>query len=181
MFCRSQQQFQSDHTCSFLPAPNSQLVGAHGSLLLLLLLRSRLLFVSDPCLKLLLLLPLVPICSPLTRPVVGHKHKHFTTPRNNPKHVPPTCSFFPAPNSQLVGAHVASLLLLLRSRPLFVSEPCLKLLLLPRSSPLTKPVVDVTAVLTAPVTVVTAPSAPCRIVQSATFAEMCWVRWADLA
>jgi hypothetical protein len=80
--------------------------------------------------------------------------------------VPLTCSFFPAPNSQLVGAHAGSLLLLLlllRSRLLFVSDPSLKLLLLPSSSPLTKPVVDETAVLTAPVTVVTAPSAPCNI------------------
>jgi hypothetical protein len=80
--------------------------------------------------------------------------------------VPLTCSFFPAPNSQLVGAHAGSLLLLLLlpSRLLFVSDPSLKLLLLlPSSSPLTKPVVDETAVLTAPVTVVTAPSAPCNI------------------
>jgi hypothetical protein len=70
----------------------------------------------------------------------------------------------PAPNSQVVGAHAGSLLLLLlRSRPLLLSEPSLKLLLLlPSSSPFTRPVVDDTAVLTAPVTLVTAPSAPCR-------------------
>lgn len=64
-----------------------------------------------------------------------------------------TCSCLPAPNSHDVGAHAASLLLLLP--PLFTAEsapPCLKLPAVSSSL--------FTALLTAPVTLLTAPRAP---------------------
>jgi hypothetical protein len=51
----------------------------------------------------------------------SHKHSHHTSTRYTTQL---TCSFFPAPNSQLVGAHAASLLLLLL-QSLALSEHCL--------------------------------------------------------